>query len=51
MNWQHVLEAATGTLGVLVAVRVFRAVAAQVVMAGVRRRLHHGRQQARSQSR
>lgn len=50
MNLTHVLEAATGTLGVLVAVRVCRMVAAQVVMAAIRRKLH-GRQQARPQGR
>lgn len=50
MSWTHVLEAATGTLAVLVAVRAVRMVAAQVVMAVIRRRLH-GRQQTRSQGR
>lgn len=40
MNWTHVLEAATGVGGVLVVFSVFRRVAAAVVMAGVRRRLH-----------
>lgn len=44
MNWTHVLEAAAGTMGVLVAVRVFRAAAAAVTMAAIRRRLHGGKQ-------
>jgi len=40
VNWQHVLEAATGTLAVVVVAGVGRKIAAAVVMAGIRRRLY-----------
>lgn len=40
MNWTHVLEAATGTLAVVVVAGAARKVVAAVVMAGIRRRLY-----------